>query len=174
MRPFTAPVDDILSSLNPVVRAVDLPDWDTELAEDGWQGLTAPEECGGMAPTAPVEPERRERPEPVDFLTPQCKVSCRQAGMRAADLGTQSLEGCGHLGDYRIAQTWRDEWSRTRCLVLGQQGLTLLAHEFANMASEPFFRAIWSRFVALGQDDDPRKPRDRALSRPFGIQTNVR
>jgi alkylation response protein AidB-like acyl-CoA dehydrogenase len=94
--PFTAPIDDILFSLNNVARAVDLPDWDSELtveilthfsalaegeiapldepgdsqgcnlsngkvrmpdgfpkayealAEGGWQGLTAPEDLGGM------------------------------------------------------------------------------------------------------------------------------
>jgi alkylation response protein AidB-like acyl-CoA dehydrogenase len=97
MIPFSAPVDDILFSLNHVARAPDLPHWDgemageilghfasfaegriapldepgdaqgcrlhdgevtmpdgftdafAELAEGGWQGLTAPEEFGGMA-----------------------------------------------------------------------------------------------------------------------------
>lgn len=52
--------------------------------------------------------ERGDAPDLVDFLTPIAKVTCTEAGMRAAELGTQVLGGYGYLSEYRLEQSYRD------------------------------------------------------------------
>ncbi|MCQ2003283.1 acyl-CoA dehydrogenase family protein [Rhizobium sp. NRK18] len=72
-----------------------------------------------------VEQARGDAGPLVDFLTPVCKVFCTEAGIRAADLGIQILGGYGYLGEYRVAQTWRD--ARITSIYEGANGIHALA-----------------------------------------------
>lgn len=65
--------------------------------------------------------ETGENPDLVEFLTPVAKVFCSQAGMRAAELGTQILGGYGYLREYRVEQTYRD--ARITAIYEGANGI---------------------------------------------------
>jgi alkylation response protein AidB-like acyl-CoA dehydrogenase len=48
-------------------------------------------------------------------------VFCTEAGMRAAELGTQVLGGYGYLREYRVEQTYRD--ARITAIYEGANGI---------------------------------------------------
>ncbi|MCI5075114.1 acyl-CoA dehydrogenase family protein [Oricola sp.] len=65
--------------------------------------------------------ETGDKPDLVEFLTPVAKVFCSEAGMRAAELGTQILGGYGFLREYRVEQTYRD--ARITAIYEGANGI---------------------------------------------------
>lgn len=65
--------------------------------------------------------ESGENPDLVEFLTPVAKVFCTEAGMEAAELGTQVLGGYGYLREYRVEQTYRD--ARITAIYEGANGI---------------------------------------------------
>jgi alkylation response protein AidB-like acyl-CoA dehydrogenase len=65
--------------------------------------------------------ESGENPDLVEFLTPVAKVLCTEAGMEAAQLGTQVLGGYGYLREYRVEQTYRD--ARITAIYEGANGI---------------------------------------------------
>lgn len=78
-----------------------------------------------MVHVALVEMETAADGALADVLTPLCKVFCTDAGIRAADLGIQVLGGYGYLGEYRVAQTWRD--ARITSIYEGANGIHAVA-----------------------------------------------
>ena len=74
-----------------------------------------------VAHLALVTMERGDDPDLVEFLTPVAKVFCTEAGMHAAELGTQVLGGYGYLREYRLEQTYRD--ARITAIYEGANGI---------------------------------------------------
>lgn len=74
-----------------------------------------------LAHLALVFLERGENSDLVEFLTPVAKVFCTEAGMEAAELGTQVLGGYGYLREYRVEQTYRD--ARITAIYEGANGI---------------------------------------------------
>ena len=74
-----------------------------------------------VAHLALVVLESGENPDLVEFLTPVAKVFCTEAGMEAAELGTQVLGGYGYLREYRVEQTYRD--ARITAIYEGANGI---------------------------------------------------
>lgn len=65
--------------------------------------------------------ETNENPDLVEFLTPVVKFYCTEAGMKAAELGMQTLGGYGYLHEYRVEQTYRD--ARISAIYEGANGI---------------------------------------------------
>lgn len=74
-----------------------------------------------MSHLAFVTMERGDNPALVEFLTPVAKVYCSDAGIRAAELGSQVLGGYGYLAEYRLEQTYRD--ARIAAIYEGANGI---------------------------------------------------
>lgn len=87
-----------------------------------------------------------ERPALLEFLTPLCKISGSEAGIKAADLAIQILGGYGYTNESGVSQIWRD--ARITAIYEGANGIharTLVtrglrsgggANEFAQLVLE--------------------------------------
>lgn len=74
-----------------------------------------------MAHLVLVIMETNADPDLVEFLTPVVKFYCTEAGMKAAELGMQTLGGYGYLHEYRVEQTYRD--ARISAIYEGANGI---------------------------------------------------
>ncbi|MFV0491195.1 MAG: acyl-CoA dehydrogenase family protein [Pseudorhodobacter sp.] len=105
------------------------------------------------------EIERGSRPALIQFLTPLCKITATEAGIRAADLGIQILGGYGYLEEYGLSQIWRD--ARITAIYEGTNGIHALtlatrALQFEGGAAIADFAALIAQ-LAPGEDDISRQ-----------------
>ncbi|MFN3274841.1 MAG: acyl-CoA dehydrogenase family protein [Paracoccus sp. (in: a-proteobacteria)] len=77
-----------------------------------------------MCHIALAEMARGDRPALVGLLTPLCKITGTEAGIRGADLGIQILGGYGYLEEYGMARVWRD--ARITSIYEGANGIHAL------------------------------------------------
>jgi len=114
----------------------------------------------GVAHIAVVALETGAHPDLVEFLTPIAKVIGSNAGIRAAELGTQVLGGYGYLSEYRLEQTYRD--ARITAIYEGANGI----HERA--LATRFLQGQHAKsadaFEALIEADAPRHDLSESLS----------
>lgn len=80
----------------------------------------------------------------------------------------------GELSDDTRVLQMRDLWRSAREQVLAAPDPSELAHGFAALTCELYFRAAWSKIKAVGEDDGLSRLADRVLNAPFASEFTTR